>query len=108
MKPNYFIALKISDKRMKKKLKNAQNILLNELGDDAMDYERAMIDESMFHITINAIYCAIDEEIFHLIDEFDKFGKGQLQRLLPTKLSCRLHVNGIYHFRQKVIYGHIE
>merc|ERR1712228_1027454 len=106
MKPNYFIALKISDVRMKKKLKNAQNILMKELNDAI--YERAMIDESMFHITINAIYCDDDEEVFHLMNEFEKFGNEMLQRLIPTKLSVRLHVNGIDHFRQKVIYGHIE
>lgn len=106
MKPNYFIALKISDLRMKKKLKNAQHILLKELNDGM--FEKAMIDESMFHITLNAIYCADDEEVFHLMDVFEKFGDGMLQRLVPTKLSVRLHVNGISHFRQKVIYGYVD
>ena len=106
VRPNFFIALKISDVRLNRKLKNAQSILMKELKNKI--FERALIDESIFHITINAIYCDDDEEVFHLMNEFESFGKEKLQRLIPTKLSVRIHVNGLSHFRQKVVFGHIE
>ena len=102
----FFIALKISDVRLKRKLKNAQNLLLKEL--DNSIFENAIIDESTFHLTINAIYCDNDDEIFYLMNQFEDFGKRMLQKLIPTKLSVRLHIKGMDHFRQKVIYGHIE
>ena len=106
LRPNYFVALKITNLKMKRMLKNAQQYLLKELGDDL--YERALIDDSTFHVTINAIHCSDDEEVFLLMEQFERFGANQMQRLIPTKLSARIHVNRIGHFRQKVIYGEIE
>ena len=74
------------------------------------DINKCLIDTNTLHITLNAIYIDSndDDSIYNIISIFENFGKTKLQQIIPTKLSCRLTLENISHFRNKVLYCDIK
>ena len=121
--PDYFIALKISNLEMKRKLSKIQKILIDKwleydsnillkcnIKDEKTFRNKIMIDESLFHITLNTIYCNNNDSLgFEILNQFNRFGQTIFQKLVPYKLSVKLTISNLSYFKNgRVIFACIK
>jgi len=103
-KANYFIALKITNPSIKKRVKSIQNALKKQ----QPELEKCMVPEDSLHLTLSIMNLPNEQDMWRALEGFSSFGKYKLQEVLPSKTSCRLALDGVKNFRKRVLYGTVQ
>jgi len=98
---NYFVALQITNPFIKKKINAIQAALKNRSSKLADN----MIPIETLHLVIGTLNLPCESDLWRAVEGFKSFGEKKLHDLLPHKTSCRLNIQGVENFKNRVLYA---
>jgi len=101
---SHFISLQITDATLKRKLKTIQDSIASRFPDLA----QYLVDPKTFHFTIIVLNLHEEDLIWSALGAFEQFGANRLEKILETRTSCKLTVQGLGHFRKRVLYADLN
>lgn len=104
VRPNYFLALRITNPTIISKIGRVQDFIERVYGDLVEGY---LVDRGCLHITLNVLRLPTNDDVFTAIEAMNAFQRGGFQRLVPTKTTVKLRVQGIRQFKTRVMFADI-
>jgi len=98
---NYFVALQITNPSIKKKINAIQTALKNR----SSKLVDNMIPIETLHLVIGTLNLPCESDLWRAVEGFKAFGEKKLHDLLPHKTSCRLNIQGVENFKNRVLYA---
>jgi len=104
IRPNYFLALRITNPTIISKIGRVQDFIYRVYGDLVEGY---LVDKGCLHITLNVLRLPTNDDIFTAIEAMNAYQRGGFQRLVPTKTTVKLRVQGVRQFKSRVMFADI-
>jgi len=104
IRPNYFLALRITNPTIISKIGQVQDFIHRVYGDLVEGY---LVDQGCLHITLNVLRLPTNDDVFTAIEAINAYQRGGFQRLVPTKTTVKLRVQGIRQFKSRVMFADI-
>lgn len=101
---NYFVALQITNPSIKKKINAIQTALKNR----SSKLVDNMIPIDTLHLVIGTLNLPCESDLWRAVEGFKSFGEKKLHDLLPHKTSCRLNIQGVENFKNRVLYATMQ
>jgi len=104
LRPNYFLALRITNPTIISKIGRVQDFIYRVYGDLVEGY---LVDKGCLHITLNVLRLPTNDDVFTAIEAMNAYQRGGFQRLVPTKTTVKLRVQGVRQFKTRVMFADI-